>query len=84
MILEEEPQIVFLDVMIPKINGFDVCRTIKQEKRLQDVYIVLLTAKGQEYDRQMGMEAGADAYITKPFNPDELLDFTLKKMALSS
>jgi DNA-binding response OmpR family regulator len=82
MILEEEPQIVFLDVMIPKINGFDVCRTIKQEKCLQDVYIVLLTAKGQEYDRQMGMEAGADAYITKPFNPDELLEFTLKKMTL--
>ncbi len=80
MILEEKPQIVFLDVMIPKINGFDVCRTIKQEKCLEGVYIVLLTAKGQEYDRQMGMEAGADAYITKPFNPDELLDFTLKKM----
>jgi DNA-binding response OmpR family regulator len=82
MIVEERPQIVFLDVMIPKVNGFDVCRIIKREKHLEDVYIVLLTAKGQEYDRKMGMEAGADAYITKPFNPDELLDFTQKKMSV--
>ncbi len=82
-IVAELPQIVFLDVMIPQINGFEVCRIIKQERRLEGVFIVLLTAKGQEYDRQMGLEAGADAYITKPFNPDELLDFTLKKMALA-
>lgn len=78
LIVEEKPQMVFLDVMIPKINGFEVCRTIKKEKHLEDVFIILLTAKGQEYDRQMGLEAGANAYITKPFDPDELLDFTTK------
>jgi DNA-binding response OmpR family regulator len=67
------PQLVFLDVMMPKMNGFDVCRTVKREKGMDDVYIVLLTAKGQEYDRQHGSEVGANVYMTKPFDPDELL-----------
>ena len=69
----EEPQLVFLDVMMPKLNGFDVCRAVKQELGLGDVHIVLLTAKGQEVDRQKGDEAGADVYMTKPFDPDALL-----------
>src|SRR5919112_2388757 len=68
------PRLVFLDVMMPKRNGFDVCRAIKQEMGLADTYVVMLTAKGQAYDRQQGLEAGADVYLTKPFDPDELLD----------
>jgi DNA-binding response OmpR family regulator len=69
----EEPQLVFLDVMMPKMNGFDVCRSVKQELGLGGVHIVLLTAKGQEIDRQKGDEVGADVYMTKPFDPDALL-----------
>jgi DNA-binding response OmpR family regulator len=69
----EEPQLVFLDVMMPKMNGFDVCRSVKQELGLGGVHIVLLTAKGQEVDRQKGDEVGADVYMTKPFDPDALL-----------
>jgi DNA-binding response OmpR family regulator len=70
----EKPNLVFLDVMMPKMNGFDVCRTVKRELNLNDVYVVMLTAKGQEYDRQRGGEVGADVYMTKPFDPDELLE----------
>jgi len=74
IIREEEPNLVFLDVMMPKMNGFDVCRIVKQELMMDNVYIVLLTAKGQKYDIQKGEEYGADLYMTKPFDPDELLD----------
>src|SRR6185295_16851360 len=69
----EQPQLVFLDVMMPKMNGFDVCRAVKHELGLSGVHIVLLTAKGQEIDRQKGDEVGADVYMTKPFDPDALL-----------
>ena len=68
------PALVFLDVMMPKLSGFDVCSRAKQTLGLTDVYIVLLTAKGQELDRQKGQEVGADLYMTKPFDPDALLD----------
>ena len=68
-----KPNLVFLDVMMPKLSGFDVCSRAKQDLGLKDVYIVLLTAKGQEFDRQRGQEVGADLYMTKPFDPDALL-----------
>ncbi len=71
---EVRPALVFLDVMMPKLSGFDVCRRAKHELGLHDVHIVLLTAKGQEFDRQKGAEVGADLYMTKPFDPDALLD----------
>ena len=69
----EAPQLVFLDVMMPKLSGFDVCSQVKHTLGLKEVYIVLLTAKGQEFDKQKGIEAGADLYMTKPFDPDALL-----------
>lgn len=69
----ETPQLVFLDVMMPKLSGFDVCSRVKHTLGLTGVYIVLLTAKGQEFDKQKGQEAGADLYMTKPFDPDALL-----------
>jgi two-component system alkaline phosphatase synthesis response regulator PhoP len=69
----EQPDLVFLDVMMPRINGFDVCQIVKQELKMDNTYIVLLTAKGQEYDRQHGEAVGADQYLTKPFDPDALL-----------
>jgi two-component system, OmpR family, alkaline phosphatase synthesis response regulator PhoP len=78
LIQAEQPQLVFMDVMMPKMNGFEVCRAVKHGLKLSQVYIVLLTAKGEEYDRQMGQEAGADRYITKPFDPDEVLDLAIQ------
>ncbi len=68
-----QPNLVFLDVMMPKLSGFDVCERAKKGLGLSNVYIVLLTAKGQEFDRQRGVEVGADLYMTKPFDPDSLL-----------
>ena len=73
LVQEEQPQMVFLDVMMPKMNGFEVCRMIKRELALENIYVVMLTAKGQENDRQESEQAGANLYMTKPFDPDELL-----------
>jgi DNA-binding response OmpR family regulator len=73
IIREEKPNLVFLDVMMPKKNGFDVCNAVKNELGRRDTYIILLTAKGQEFDRQRGQEVGADLYMTKPFDPDALV-----------
>ena len=73
VIQTEKPKLVFLDVMMPKMNGMEVCRKVKKELGLDDVYIVLLTAKGQEVDRQKGQEVGADVYMTKPFDPEAIL-----------
>ena len=73
LIQSEKPNLVFLDVMMPKMNGMDVCQKVKKELAIDDVYIVLLTAKGQELDRQRGQEVGADVYMTKPFDPEVLL-----------
>jgi DNA-binding response OmpR family regulator len=73
-IRDEQPNLVFLDVMMPKKNGFDVCHSVKKELGLGHIHIILLTAKGQEFDRQRGQEVGADLYMTKPFDPDALLE----------
>lgn len=73
IIQTENPQLVFLDVMMPKMNGMEVCRRVKKELGLNNVFIVLLTAKGQELDRQKGLEVGADLYMTKPFDPEVIL-----------
>jgi DNA-binding response OmpR family regulator len=73
IIQEENPQLVFLDVMMPKMNGMEVCRRVKKELGMEKVFIVLLTAKGQEADRQKGLDVGADIYMTKPFDPEVLL-----------
>ena len=70
----ETTELVFLDVMMPKMNGFDVCNTVKNELAIKNVYVVLLTAKGQGFDKLNGAEVGADVYMSKPFNPDEVLE----------
>ncbi len=82
IIQREHPQLVFLDVMMPKMNGMDVCKKVKKELGLQNVYIVLLTAKGQELDRQKGQEVGADVYMTKPFDPEVILSKARQVLAL--
>ena len=70
---DEKPDLMFLDVMMPKKNGYEVCEAIKQDPDLKDIYIILLTAKGQAADKVRGEAAKANEYITKPFNPDEIL-----------
>jgi DNA-binding response OmpR family regulator len=60
--------------MMPKMNGMDVCKAVKQDTSLSNVYVIILTAKGQEVDKQKGLELGADRYMTKPFDPDEILE----------
>jgi two-component system, OmpR family, alkaline phosphatase synthesis response regulator PhoP len=70
MIQSELPELAFLDVMMPKMNGFEVCAAVKNDPKLRNTFIVILTAKGQEFDIQQGKEVGADLYLTKPFDPD--------------
>lgn len=82
MIEDEHPDLVFLDVMMPKMNGYEVCKAVKQNLQLTDIYIVILTAKGQEYDRQRGEEVGANLYMTKPFDPDELIELAGKVLSM--
>jgi two-component system alkaline phosphatase synthesis response regulator PhoP len=74
IVRHQRPGLVFLDVMMPKLNGFEVCRAIKADPALAGTTVVMLTAKGQAYDREEGLASGADRYLTKPFDPDELLD----------
>lgn len=70
MVEEEKPDIIILDIMLPEMNGWDVCRKIRQTL---DVPIIMLTARSDEVDRIMGLEMGADDYVTKPFSPGELV-----------
>ncbi len=69
----ERPDLVLLDVMMPVMNGFEVCKTVKADDELRSTFVMMLTAKGQELDRATGAEVGADLYLTKPFDPDDLL-----------
>jgi DNA-binding response OmpR family regulator len=69
VIRQERPDLVFLDIMMPELDGYEVCRRIKSSADLASTYVIMLTAKGVEGDRERGLAAGADAYITKPFSP---------------
>lgn len=73
LIERERPQLVFLDVMMPLMNGYDVCAAVRKNPDLHGTTIVMLTAKGQESDRVRGLETGAHHFVTKPFDPDEIL-----------
>jgi len=78
----EKPELVFLDVMMPKMNGLDVCNAVKNKLKMKDVFIVMLTAKGQEIEKVQGREAGADLYMTKPFDPDEVYEKAVEILKL--
>jgi len=73
-IREAKPEILFLDVMMPKMDGFELCRIIKSDAELREIYVILLTAKGQAKDRESAAQAGADEYITKPFRPSLVIE----------
>jgi len=70
---EHKPRVMFLDVMMPRMNGYEVCTAVKNDDRLKDIYVIMLTARGQEQDRLRGLAAGANEYLTKPFSPAHLL-----------
>lgn len=69
---EFRPDVLLLDVMMPEVNGYDVCRTIKNDPDLGKTYIIMLTAKGQAAEQERGREAGADEYVIKPFSPMDI------------
>lgn len=72
------PDIILLDVMMPKINGYKVSRLLKFDKKFQNIPILMITARSQEEDRSIGEETGADEYITKPFEISEVIDLINK------
>ncbi|MGK5094656.1 response regulator [Deltaproteobacteria bacterium TL4] len=74
VIRTNRPSLVILDVMLPDINGLEVCKTIKSNPETQAIKVLLLSAKGQQEDQDKGFAAGADAYITKPFLAKQLLN----------
>ena len=67
------PDLIILDLMLPKLDGYKVCRMLKFDEKYKKIPIILFTARAQESDKKMGVEVGADAYITKPFDPQVLL-----------
>jgi len=68
------PAVILLDVSMPKVDGFEVCRRIKDDPRTKDIAIIMITAKAQANDRARGLAVGVDAYVTKPFSPLQLLE----------
>lgn len=74
------PKILFLDVMMPKKDGYEVCNKLKSDPETKDIYIIILTAKGQIIDKEKGLTTGADEYITKPFSPREIVNKVKKIM----
>ncbi|EON93446.1 response regulator receiver protein [Marinobacter lipolyticus SM19] len=72
-IRRESPDLVLLDVMLPRLSGFDVCQKIRENPDWRDMRVLMLTAKGREVEVSKGLALGADAYITKPFSTQELL-----------
>jgi len=70
---KEKPDLIVLDLMLPKLDGYKVCRMIKFDDRYKNIPIILFSARAQESDKEMGIQVGADAYITKPFEPKVLL-----------
>ncbi|MGQ9626498.1 MAG: response regulator transcription factor [Anaerolineae bacterium] len=72
----EKPDLILLDVMMPNstLDGYEICRLLKSSPETHDITIIMLTAKGQEEDREQGFAAGADDYFSKPFSPLELMD----------
>ncbi|MBU4312612.1 MAG: response regulator transcription factor, partial [Candidatus Omnitrophica bacterium] len=70
---KEAIDLIILDIMLPEMDGFETCKQIKQDKKLSHIPIIMLTAKGEEVDRLVGFELGADDYVVKPFSPRELV-----------
>jgi two-component system alkaline phosphatase synthesis response regulator PhoP len=70
----EKPDLIVLDIMMPKLDGYETCKILKGEKETRDIPVILLSAKGRNVDQKVGFEVGADDYITKPFSPRKLVE----------
>jgi len=73
-VASEKPDLIVLDIMMPKLDGYEVCRTVKSNPATKNVPVILLSAKGRNVDQKMGFDVGADDYITKPFSPRKLVE----------
>jgi twitching motility two-component system response regulator PilH len=82
-ILGSCPDIVVMDIVMPRMNGYELCRRIKTDPKTERVPVVMCSSKGEEFDRYWGMKQGADAYIAKPFQPQELVG-TVKQLLRKS
>lgn len=71
---KENPDLILMDVRMPRMTGYDACRVLKADPKLRDIPVVFLSAKGQESEIQTGLEAGAEEYLLKPFAPDQLTE----------
>ena len=78
------PRLVFLDIMLPRKNGYQVAAAVREDRELADTYIIMLSAKGQQIDRERGLLGGADVYMTKPFSPKEIVAHVRKVLANDS
>lgn len=74
VIRKEKPDLIILDWMMPELSGIELCRMVKTDAELKEIPVYLLTAKGQDTDKQLGLQCGASLYITKPFSPKALLE----------
>ena len=73
LVHQDPPDLIFLDVMMPGKDGFDVCKALKTDPEYADIPIILLSARGREHDRERGLALGAEDYLTKPYSPSDLL-----------
>ena len=79
LVKEHRPDLILLDITLPKLNGYEVCEILKKDAAYKDIPVVLFSARAQQADKDAGMEHGADAYISKPFEPQQLLE-TIKTL----
>ncbi len=79
----EQPDLIVLDIMMPKIDGYEACRILKANPLTKNIPVVLLTAKGRDIDKRLGYEVGATDYIVKPFSPSKLIDRIQQLLSLS-
>lgn len=79
----EHPDLILLDIMLPKMDGYEVCKALKSVDSTRSIPVVMLTAKGQEVDKVKGFQAGADSYMTKPFSPLRLLTELEERLPVS-
>jgi two-component system, OmpR family, alkaline phosphatase synthesis response regulator PhoP len=71
---EEKPDLIILDIMLPTMDGYQICRLLKYDGRFNQIPVIMVTAKGMDEDKKTGEQVGADAYFVKPFEPAELLE----------
>ena len=73
-VAQQKPDLIVLDIMMPKLDGYETCKALKANAETRDIPVILLSAKGRNVDQKVGFEVGADDYITKPFSPRKLVE----------